>query len=32
MCDNWLSNRVFKNYEEIVAMCSDAWNHLGDQP
>lgn len=32
MRDNWLSNRVFKNYDEIVALCCDAWNKLIDQP
>jgi hypothetical protein len=32
MRDNWLSNRVFKNYDEIVALCCDAWNKLVDQP
>jgi transposase len=30
--DNWLSNRVFKCYDEIVAHCCDAWNNLVDQP
>ena len=32
MRDNWLSNRVFKSYEEIVDICCDAWNRLCDQP
>ncbi len=32
MRGNWLSNRVFKNYDEIVALCCDAWNKLVDQP
>ncbi len=32
MRQNWLSNRVFKNYEDIVAPCSQAWNRLTDQP
>ena len=32
MRDNWLSNRVFRIYEEIVAVCSDAWNKLVNQP
>ena len=27
--DNWLSNRVFKSYDDIVAHCCAAWN---DQP
>ena len=26
--DNWLSNRVFKGYEDIVAHCCSAWNDL----
>lgn len=30
--DNWLSNRVFASYEEIVDHCCDAWNRLVDQP
>ncbi len=30
--DNWLSNRVFKSYEDIVALCCDAWNNLIDRP
>ena len=30
--DNWLSNRIFKSYDEIVALCCDAWNKLIDQP
>ena len=29
---NWLSNRVFKSYEVIVALCCQAWNKLIDQP
>ena len=32
MRDNWLSNRVFKSYDDIVAHCCDAWNRLIDQP
>ncbi len=32
MRDNWLSNRVFKSYDDIVALCCDAWNNLTDQP
>ena len=28
MRDNWLSNRVFKSYEDIVDHCCDAWNKL----
>jgi transposase len=30
--DNWLSNRVFRGYDDIVAHCCDAWNALMDQP
>ena len=30
--DNWLSNRVFKSYDDIVALSCDAWNNLIDQP
>ena len=32
MRDNWLSNRIFKSEDEIVSICSDAWNRLIDQP
>ena len=32
MRDNWLSNRVFQSYEQIVALCCEAWNRLIDQP
>ena len=32
MRDNWLSNRVFESYDDIVGHCSDAWNKLVDQP
>ncbi len=27
-----VSNRIFKSYDEIVAMCCEAWNKLIDQP
>ena len=30
--DNWLSNRVFKSYRDIVDHCCYAWNKLIDQP
>ena len=30
--DNWLSNRVFSSYDNIVAHCCDAWNKLAEQP
>lgn len=32
MRDNWLSNRIFKDYDDIVALCCEAWNKLIDQP
>jgi transposase len=32
MRDNWLSNRVFKSYKDIVDHCCFAWNKLIDQP
>jgi transposase len=32
MRDNWLSNRVFESYDQIVALCCEAWNRLRDQP
>ena len=32
MRQNWLSNRVFNSYDDIVAHCCEAWNKLVDQP
>ena len=32
MRDNWLSNRVFQSYDDIVAHCCESWNKLTDQP
>ena len=32
MRDNWLSNRIFGSYTEIVDHCCNAWNKLIDQP
>ena len=32
MRDNWLSNRVFASYDDIVMHCCEAWNKLVDQP
>ena len=32
MRDNWLSNRIFNSFDEIVAICCEAWNRLIDQP
>lgn len=29
---NWLSNRVFESYDQIIALCCHAWNKLIDQP
>ncbi len=30
--ENWLSNRVFTSYEDIVALSCEAWNELIDSP
>ncbi|PSS60615.1 hypothetical protein C6558_32055 [Ensifer sp. NM-2] len=30
--ENWLSNRVFKSYEDIVDHCCHAWRTLQDRP
>ena len=30
--DNWLSNRVFSSYDDILDHCCDAWNKLIQQP
>ena len=32
MRDNWLSNRIFTSYENIIEHCCQAWNRLTDQP
>ena len=32
MRDNWLSNRVFTSYPDILDHCCAAWNRLTDQP
>ncbi len=32
MRDNWLSNRIFQSYEDIVALCCEAWNKLIERP
>jgi hypothetical protein len=32
MRENWLSNRVFRSYEDIVDHCCHAWNKLVGQP
>lgn len=30
--DNWLSNRIFTSYENLLDHCCAAWNKLIDQP
>jgi hypothetical protein len=30
--DNWLSNRVFASYDDIVTLSCEAWNRLIDRP
>src|SRR5215204_3211406 len=32
MRDNWLSNRIFESYDDILDHCCKAWNKLVDQP
>ena len=32
MRDNWLSNRIFSSYADILDHCCYAWNTLVDQP
>lgn len=32
MRENWLSNRGFESYQDIVDHCCPAWNKLVDQP
>ena len=32
MRDNWLSNRVFRNHDDIVDHCCHEWNRLSSQP
>ena len=32
MRDNWLSNRVFESYDDILNHCRYAWNKLIDMP
>ena len=32
MRENWLSNRIFTCYENLVDHCCDAWNNLVRQP
>ena len=32
MRENWISNRIFASYSDILDHCCDAWNKLTDQP
>jgi hypothetical protein len=32
MRENWLLNRLFASYDNLVAHCCDAWNKLLAQP
>ena len=32
MRDNWLSNRIFTSYDNIVDHCCEAWKKFEDQP
>ena len=32
MRDNWLSNRIFTSYNDLLDHCCDAWNKLTNQP
>ena len=32
MRDNWLSNRIFTDHNDIVDHCCNAWNRLTDSP
>lgn len=32
MRDNWLSNRIFRSYGDVLDHCCEAWNTLADQP
>jgi hypothetical protein len=32
MRDNWLSNRIFANYEDILDHCCFNWNKLVERP
>jgi transposase len=32
MRGNWLSNRVFENYDDIIEAACDAWRNLINQP
>ena len=30
--NNWLSNRIFQSYDDILDQCCRAWNNLTNQP
>lgn len=32
MRENWLSNRIFRSYDDILDHCVYAWNRLVEQP
>jgi transposase len=32
MRDNWLSNRIFTSYNDLLDHCCDAWKKLTNQP
>ncbi len=32
MRENWLSNRIFTSYDNLVDHCCHAWNKLVGQP
>ena len=32
MRDNWLSNRIFLSYDDLLDHCCEAWNKLTAQP
>ena len=32
MRDNYLSNRIFRDYDDIVDHCCEAWNKIAEQP
>ena len=32
MRDNWISNRIFTSYPDILDHCCEAWNKLTDRP
>jgi transposase len=32
MRDNWLSNRIYTSYDNLLDLCCHAWNRLVAQP